>query len=154
VRKTSSLAENAVSAGLSLAMSSARSTIETVFAFDETIFRIRRLNSFSQRTTNGRGWLRRNNNEDMRPMPRKTRIRCALPQLVERVVVGSCSLLLAPLRSSLRAGAIRRQCTLADRPRSPQFSELTGRYRNHGPFSPHHHRSRIAIIIAAHTAPI
>jgi hypothetical protein len=36
------------------AMSSARNTIETIFAFDETIFRLPLLNFLSQRVTNGR----------------------------------------------------------------------------------------------------
>jgi hypothetical protein len=40
--------------GSSTAMSSTRNTIETVFAFDETIFRLPLLNPLSQRVTNGR----------------------------------------------------------------------------------------------------
>jgi hypothetical protein len=40
--------------GSSTAMSSAQNTIETVFAFDETIFRLPLLNPLSQRVTNGR----------------------------------------------------------------------------------------------------
>jgi len=55
----------------------------------------------------GDGWLRRNSNEKMRPMSRKTRIRCPLPQSVERPLVDSRSLLFDPLRGSSWAGATR-----------------------------------------------
>jgi hypothetical protein len=44
--------------------------------FDETIFREPSLSAGSPK---GDGWLRRNSNEKMRPMSRKTRIRCPLP---------------------------------------------------------------------------
>ena len=39
-------------------------------------------------------------NEKMCPMSRKTRIRCPLPQRVERSLVGSCGLLFDPLRGA------------------------------------------------------
>src|SRR6516165_8858132 len=62
----------------------------------------------------------------MRPMSRKTRIGCPLPQFVEWALVGSRSLLLDPLRSSLRAGAIRRECkSLAHSSGPPQPADLT-----------------------------
>src|SRR5262249_36192501 len=82
------------------------------------------LNSLSQR--GDQRAMRRTNNEKMRPMSRKTRIRCPLPQFVEWALVGSRSLLLDPLRSSLRAGAIRRECkSLAHSPGPPQSADLT-----------------------------
>ena len=39
-------------------------------------------------------------NEKMCPMSRKTRIRCPLPQCVERSLVGSCGLLFDSLRGA------------------------------------------------------
>jgi hypothetical protein len=47
---------------------------------------------------------RRGSYEKMRPVPRKAGIRCLLPQLMERPVVGSYSILFGSLR-----GAIQRQ---------------------------------------------
>src|SRR5215831_298468 len=46
--------------------------------------------------------------EKMCPTSRKTRIRCPLPQCVERSLVGSCGLFFDSLRGASRAGAIRR----------------------------------------------
>jgi len=55
----------------------------------------------------GGGCLRRNSNEKMRPLSRKTRIRCTLPELVERQLVDSRAVLFGPLRSSSWAGTTR-----------------------------------------------
>src|SRR5215510_1057640 len=75
----------------------------------------------------GDGWLRRNSNEKMRPMSRKTRIRCPFPQFVEWALVGSRSLLLDPLRSSLyELEQIRRECkSLAHSSGPPQSADVT-----------------------------
>jgi hypothetical protein len=75
----------------------------------------------------GDGWLRRNSNEKMRPMSRKTRIRCPLPQFVEWALVGSRSLLLDPLRSSLyELEQIQRECkSLAHSSGPRQSANLT-----------------------------
>jgi hypothetical protein len=86
--------------GLFHRVSSARNTIETILPSRNRVL----LNSLSQR--GDQRAMRRTSNEKMRPMSRKTRIRCPLPQFVEWALVGSRSLLLDPLRSSLRAGAI------------------------------------------------
>ena len=43
----------------------------------------------------------RSSYEKMRPVPQKARFRCALPQYMERPLVGSCSVLFGSLRSHL-----------------------------------------------------
>jgi hypothetical protein len=59
-------------------------------------------------------------------MPRKAGTRCPFPQFVERTLVDSRSLLLEPLRSSLRTRAVRRQRpALAHLPLSAQQARLT-----------------------------
>src|SRR5262245_53280104 len=93
------------------AESSARNTIETVFCLRRNHISASALNVTSQQMTNGRrvpaertltipGGQKGSCYETMRPMSRKTRIRCPLPYFVERPLVDSCALLLDPLRGS------------------------------------------------------
>jgi hypothetical protein len=65
---------------------------------------------------------RRGSYEKMRPVPRKARIRCPLPQLMERPLVGSHSILFVSLR-----GAIQHQTSLVQLSLLRQSAELRNR---------------------------
>jgi len=87
--------------GSSTAVSSARNTIETVFCLRRNHIPSSALNAlFSAGDQWATGGREGSSNEKMRPMSRKTRIRCPLPQFVEWSLVDSCSLLFDPLRGS------------------------------------------------------
>jgi hypothetical protein len=70
---------NDTAAGWSTAVSSARNTIETIFCLRRNHISFPLLNTSSQRVTNRqRVAEKEQTNEKMRPMSRKTRIRCPL----------------------------------------------------------------------------
>ena len=113
-----------------------RNTIETIFASDEIILSTVGLNwpRLGGRQRSGGCCMAvprvtidsRFKHAGMRAMPRQAGTRCPFPQFVERTLVDSHSLLLEPLRSALRARAIRRQRpSLAHLPRSAQQARLT-----------------------------
>ena len=71
---------NDTAAGWSTAVSSARNTIETIFCLRRNHISFPLLNTSSQRVTNRqRVAEKEQTNEKMRPMSRKTWIRCPLP---------------------------------------------------------------------------